>query len=1000
MNKPLRIGHLADIHIFNSKRHDEHKIVLKNTLIQLVEKKVDLIYLAGDIQDSKSKLSPEQIEIINWFLYELSLIAPVIIILGNHDTNLQNKQRLDSLTPIINNLNPVNPIYYLKDSGIYNLYDIDWVVWSRLDDVNPVENFIKKNYTIGCYHGVVQGCKLDSGYNKLHSDFTVDTFKDCDLVLLGDIHNQQFFRNNEIAYAGSLLQVTVAEAEDKGFLLWEWNGEKYIPNHVNVFNPFGYKTIKIQDLDNFNLNEIKLDSEDKVCRLVYVGDEMLYSFTKFNEIKKQVKGKYLNNPILLEKNFSKRKTVNKTDNIIKSTDFFSDYFKSKNISNEVVENLKELDLYYNSLLTLNDFQGNEYCLKEIEIDNFLCYGPNNIVDFEDIKGLVGLFAKNGSGKSSFFDAIMFCLFNKTPKDADGAIKLINDQLDVDKCFVQIKLTINGVLWTIKRTVIAKKDKSGASIKVEVFEGDQARHLESRPQTDKQILQPLLGDEDIFLMTVLASQKNSVEFVKIENAKRLDLIIRFLGILLYDAKFRLVDKDLKQEDTVRGILNTELEKLTSLQELEKKIEDLEAETIVKSSIIGKLNKVIKKRKELLKIAVTKKDELNVISVLQTEDALTKNLQSYKRLLKEAEEKQKVFKLTTWTENISIEKWNYKRTEQSQLTKLAELNVAIKQLENQIEEDFITTCPNCNHEWHAIDLEKLKETLSIKKIERDNLDKIIKDEKTEQDRLEKLKETINQEEKDLKKIKSDIEINTTNINNIEKQLKIIEENKEKLELKKKYDLEIENLENKLEINRNLKSSYEAIIAGKEQQVIALQEKIESYKKKVTELEEKDQLITNLTLYKNAMHRTGIPSMILQNFIPLINFELNGLVNELFDYSLEFELDESTLNIYYIKENLNKIVKRSISQACGMEETIINLAIRAALTKISLLPKPSLLLLDEMFSMLDEINLDKMHELIIKLKDQYQNIILITHTDEIKEWPEHFIELCSLNGVTSII
>ena len=151
---------------------------------------------------------------------------------------------------------------------------------------------------------------------------------------------------------------------------------------------------------------------------------------------------------------------------------------------------------------------------------------------------------------------------------------------------------------------------------------------------------------------------------------------------------------------------------------------------------------------------------------------------------------------------------------------------------------------------------------------------------------------------------------------------------------------------------------------------------------------------------MHRTGIPSLILKNFIPLINFEVNSYISELFDFSVEFKLNDSSLDINYTKDNLLKSVKRDVAQACGQESTIVNLAIRAALSKISLLPKPSLLLLDELFSMLDPTNLDKMNELVHKLKEQYQNIILITHTEEIKDWPEHFINLQNNSGVTTII
>ena len=60
--------------------------------------------------------------------------------------------------------------------------------------------------------------------------------------------------------------------------------------------------------------------------------------------------------------------------------------------------MRKLDEHYSSLISLTEFQGSEYYIKEVEIHNFLCYGSHNIVNFEEIKGLTGLFAENGSGK--------------------------------------------------------------------------------------------------------------------------------------------------------------------------------------------------------------------------------------------------------------------------------------------------------------------------------------------------------------------------------------------------------------------------------------------------------------------------------------------------------------------------------------------------------------------------------------------------------------------------
>ena len=52
---------------------------------------------------------------------------------GNHDCNLNNLNRMDCLTPIVDNLNHPN-LHYLKRTGVYTLVaDTDFIVWDVWD---------------------------------------------------------------------------------------------------------------------------------------------------------------------------------------------------------------------------------------------------------------------------------------------------------------------------------------------------------------------------------------------------------------------------------------------------------------------------------------------------------------------------------------------------------------------------------------------------------------------------------------------------------------------------------------------------------------------------------------------------------------------------------------------------------------------------------------------------------------------------------------------------
>jgi DNA repair exonuclease SbcCD nuclease subunit len=147
-----KIAHLADIHIRFGSRHEEYKIVFKRVIEDLIKVKPRRIVIAGDLFHQKINLSPAAIELATEFLRNLSAIAPVDLILGNHDMNEQDLNQGNTIKPIIdliengiilssddkvlpvnNNLNK-NPIYFYHDSGFYQVdNDLVYGVYSLWD---------------------------------------------------------------------------------------------------------------------------------------------------------------------------------------------------------------------------------------------------------------------------------------------------------------------------------------------------------------------------------------------------------------------------------------------------------------------------------------------------------------------------------------------------------------------------------------------------------------------------------------------------------------------------------------------------------------------------------------------------------------------------------------------------------------------------------------------------------------------------------------------------
>ena len=100
-----KIYHISDIQIRNLKRHTEYEQVFER-LYEFIKEDPDnsVAYIGGDIAHSKTEMSPELVDQLSRLFKNLADLCPTLIIAGNHDCNLNNRSRLDVLTPIVNNL--------------------------------------------------------------------------------------------------------------------------------------------------------------------------------------------------------------------------------------------------------------------------------------------------------------------------------------------------------------------------------------------------------------------------------------------------------------------------------------------------------------------------------------------------------------------------------------------------------------------------------------------------------------------------------------------------------------------------------------------------------------------------------------------------------------------------------------------------------------------------------------------------------------------------------
>lgn len=264
-----KIIHLSDFHLRTFKRHEEYKEVCLEFFNNVMEnikgysKDEVRIVIVGDLVHQKITISNEQFSLLAWFLRSCAELAYVIVVAGNHDLLENNKDRMDSITPIITILS--NPcISYYTESKCYEDDNILWCNYSifeensRPDIEKARQEFSNKTF-IGLYHGPIDGFSTDLGYNFTDSE-TLDTFSGLDMVLCGDIHKRGTLYYNDngkqipISMPSSFLQQDFGESvNNHGYLFWDVETRTF--EERNVRSDYGLFKFKISSLDDIEDNK-------------------------------------------------------------------------------------------------------------------------------------------------------------------------------------------------------------------------------------------------------------------------------------------------------------------------------------------------------------------------------------------------------------------------------------------------------------------------------------------------------------------------------------------------------------------------------------------------------------------------------------------------------------------------------------------------------------------------------------------------------------------------
>ena len=123
---------------------------------------------------------------------------------------------------------------------------------------------------------------------------------------------------------------------------------------------------------------------------------------------------------------------------------------------------------------------------------------------------------------------------------------------------------------------------------------------------------------------------------------------------------------------------------------------------------------------------------------------------------------------------------------------------------------------------------------------------------------------------------------------------------------------------------------------------------------------------------------------------------MLDEVCDFEIQLEInDKNEVDFILIK---NDIIKK-LRTGSGLETTLASLALRSVLGRISTLPKPNVIVFDEVLGKVANTNLDQVKIFFDKIKKMYEIIFLISHNPIVQDWADKIITVEKNNDISSL-
>ena len=657
----------------------------------------------------------------------------------------------------------------------------------------------------------------------------------------------------------------------------------------------------------------------------------------------------------------------------------------------------------------------KWYIKNIEFSNFLSYGENQKIDFEKCNGLTVIESNppNFGGKTVLsVDLLLFLFFNETTKTTK-AEEIFNRFTDIDKVSVKGDIVIDGEEYIIVRNIERKMSKKGEwNVKTELdffkklsdgtlqnFTGEQRRETEK-------FIKESIGTKDDFLMTILTTATNLEELIDAKPTARGQVLTRFMGLEFLKRKeeaAKAIYSDFSKS-MLSNVYNTEQLKTDNennelrIVELKGNVETykVEFQTIEENIVKGKEYRDDMLRKKHTDIDVElsrmnpsqvkqeiegheyqveqtrlKLNELNVVEPKEyyKEDEHDKVKEEYNVAFKEK------VQLDTKISEIEKLKSSVKGGIKCEHCGIDLMNASITQLKISELAGFIT---------HRAHKEELMTVLTGK-------EKGFVDIKRQFDEYEKNKLIKEKFEATIENYQLKIGGLQTKLTEYDKMLDKIKANEHIDGMLIKAGLRLEDLERQ-------KTQKQTQINSDEYSIKSLEEKIKTNMSNIIKISEEQEKEKIHKIYLEVYGKNGISKMIMKTMMPLINSELQRLMEDSSYFKLEIRISDKN-EVEFLMIDNGTGVEKLMSSGSGYERTIASLALRSVLSKICSLPKPNIVVMDEVFGKISNDNLDLVGEFFIKIKDYFEKILIISHNPLITNWADNLVKITKTNNISMV-